>query len=244
MRHLAYVRSSRPPKAWRDRNRDSDDESPLGIESQRREILAQFPEAIFFEDRFRSGRSARRPGLMSLLDAVEPGDLVIVSRLDRLARDVRVAVAIEHSIEVVKEGRIVSLAGEGTNRDGSPPDATSVFIRRILAATAELSAAQASTATRAALAVKRAEGRSTNGRAVFGYRIGADGILEEDPEEQATLARVLEITRDDPATGSPSDVATMLNREGRFRRDGKPWDRWTARAMLRRLGRRLEEATV
>ena len=175
MTTYGYVRSSRPPKSVRLRGEASTD-SPLGIESQRREILDAFPDAVIFEDRFKSGRSARRAGLRQMLDHVEPGDVVVVSRLDRLARDSRLATAIEYEIETTREARLVSLRGEGTSIDG-PPDPTAVFLRRVLAAQAELAAAQASIATKSALAVKRAAGVSTNGTACYGWRVEEDGRI-------------------------------------------------------------------
>jgi DNA invertase Pin-like site-specific DNA recombinase len=224
MKTYGYVRSSRPPKGVRKRGGDQED-SPLGIESQRREILDAFPDAEIFEDRFKSGRSARRPGLRSMLDRVEAGDLVVVSRLDRLARDSRLAVAIEYELETTREARLVSLRGEGTNRDGSPPDPTSVFLRRVLAAQAELAAAQASAATKSALAVKRGEGFSTNGVAPYGYKVGPDGKIVEDAREQEIIQKIRERTRGRLFEASSADVAEWLTRGGYLNRVGRPWHR-------------------
>lgn len=242
MKTLGYVRSSQPPKAYRDRPPEELSDVPLGIESQRRDILARFPDAVFFEDRFRSGRNARRPGLLSLLDAIAPGDLVVVSRLDRLARDSALAVHLEYEIERVREARLVSLAGEGTSADG-PPDPTAVFLRRVLAAQAELQAAQASSSTRAALAVKRAAGRSTNGTAVYGHRVDTDGRIVPDDQEQAVLSAVLSFTRGRLWDASPQEVADYLNRQGFRNRAGRPWGRTGVLRMIRRLSQQ-ETATA
>lgn len=225
MNTLGYVRSSRPPATHRDRPGDPNADSPLGIESQRREILEAFPEAVIFEDRFKSGRSARRPGLRSMLDRVEPGDLVVVSRLDRLARDSRLAVAIEYEIETTREARLVSLRGEGTSRDGSPPDPTSVFLRRVLAAQAELAAAQASAATRSALAVKRSAGLATNGTAPYGFAIGPGGRLVEEEREQVVIRIIRDRVRGRLFDASPADIAGHLNKCGFVNRSGRPWNR-------------------
>jgi DNA invertase Pin-like site-specific DNA recombinase len=84
-----------------------------------------------------------------MLDVLEPGDVVAVVRLDRLARDTRLALALELQIEATAGCRIVSLAGEGTSEAG-PPDAVAVFNRRVAAAVAELQAHQAAASTAAA----------------------------------------------------------------------------------------------
>ena len=224
MNVYGYLRSSQPPKGYRDRPADELPELPLGIESQRRDILAKFPDAVFHEDRFKSGRSARRPALRAMLDRLEPGDVVVVVRLDRLARDSRLAVALEYEIETSKEARLVSLAGEGTSLDG-PPDPTAVFLRRVLAAQAELQAAQASTATRAALAVKRAAGVSTNGTAVYGWTVDALGRIVEHPGEQEVLAAIRERVRGRLWNAAPQDIAHALNKAGYRNRAGKPFGR-------------------
>lgn len=244
MTTFAYVRSSQPPKTYRNLPPGEIPESPLGIESQRRDILAKFPDAVFFEDRFRSGRVASRPGLRAMLDKLAPGDLVVVVRLDRLARDSRLAVAIEYEIETTREARLVSLAGEGTSLDGSPPDPTQVFLRRVIAAQAELQAAQASTATRAALAVKRAAGLSTNGTAVYGFRVEADGRIVEDEGEQAVLAAIVERTRGRLWAASPADIAEHLNRRGFRNRAGSPFDRSGVLRLVRALQAREKKATA
>lgn len=235
-----YLRSSRPPKAWRIRG-GSDSEAPLGIESQRADILARFPDATFYEDRFRSGRTARRPGLVKMLDELRPGDLVVVVRLDRLARDVRISVALEHTIETVKEARIVSLAGEGTSSDG-PADPTATFIRRVFAAQAELAAAQVSLATKAAFRARRAERRPTHKRVPYGYELGEDGRLVEIPDQIAAIDAVRRWVKGDPSRHSPTDVAKYLTKRGFRWKAGQPWTAARAGSLLRRIAREREEA--
>ena len=236
MTTYGYVRSSRPPKSVRLRGEASTD-SPLGIESQRREILDAFPDAVIFEDRFKSGRSARRAGLRQMLDHVEPGDVVIVSRLDRLARDSRLATAIEYEIETTREARLVSLRGEGTSIDG-PPDPTAVFLRRVLAAQAELAAAQASIATKSALAVKRAAGVSTNGTACYGWRVEEDGRIVEDDQEQEVISKIRERTRGRLFAASSADLAEWLTAQGYRNRRGRPWHRSGILRILRAMRER------
>jgi DNA invertase Pin-like site-specific DNA recombinase len=235
----AYVRSSRPPKGKTREERDT----ALGIASQRRDIAERFPTAVFYEDRFKSGRSPRRPGLRTLLDEVGAGDLIVVSRIDRLARDARLMVSIEYQVEVLREARIVSLAGEGFPIDG-PPDPTQVFLRRVLAAQAELASAQCAASTRAALAVKKAAGIAATGTVAFGYRLGHERRLVEDDREQEVLSAIREFCRGRLEGASGAEVARHLNARGFLNRSGKPFERWQAQTIIRSMIRReLEEVS-
>lgn len=235
-----YCRSSQPPKGARHGKGDA-----LGVESQRAAILERFPDAVFYVDAAKSGRHgpARRPGLRSLLAELERGDVVAVVRLDRLARDTRLALALELQIELTSNARLLSLAGEGTSLDG-PPDPVAVFNRRVAAAVAELQAHQAAQATTAALAVRRAAGLSTNGHAPYGQRVGPGGRIEPDPAEQLVVAEVRRFTRGRLEQASGSELAERLNACGFLNRDGRPWSRVTAKRLASRLAKRTRETEV
>lgn len=110
-----------------------------------------------------------------------------------------------------------------------------------MAAQAELQAAQASSSTKAALAVKRAQGVSTNGTARYGYRVDADGRIVPDDQEQAVLAAILKRTRGRLFNASPSDLADWLNRQGFRNRAGRPFERTGALRLIRSLQERETE---
>lgn len=235
----AYVRSSRPPKQ---RRVSSTGTGPawLGVESQRNALLERFPNATVWEDRAKSGRHARRPGLRAMLESVEPGDVVAVVRLDRLARDARLLMALELDIEQTRGGRIFSLSGEGTTLTGTP-DPMAVFHRRIAGAVAELQASQAAAATAAAFRVKRDAGLSTNGHARFGFRVVAGGRIEPDDDEQAVLAFVLKVTRGRLESWTGRELADKLNAAGFTNRGGKPWNHISAKRLAQRMQQRQAE---
>jgi DNA invertase Pin-like site-specific DNA recombinase len=241
-----YCRSSQPPKNLR-RSPTAVAGAPLGIESQRAAILERFPDAVLHVDAAKSGRAgvARRPGLRQLLADLEPGDVVAVVRLDRLSRDTRLAMALELQIETTCGARLFSLAGEGTSLDGSP-DPVAVFNRRIAAAVAELQVAQSSQATAAAFAVKRKQGLSVNGHAPFGYAVEDGGRIVPHDGEQKVLAEVLRFTRGQPATATGAELAARLNVCGFANRDGRPWNRTSAKRLATRLAERTHglEATA
>lgn len=234
-----YCRSSQPPKHLR-REPHRAVESPLGVESQRAAILERFPDATMYVDAARSGRNGRRPALRAMLDALQPGDVVAVVRLDRLARDTRLAMALELEIECTRGARLYSLAGEGTALEGTP-DPVAVFNRRVAAAVAELQAHQSAQATAAAFAVRRSRGLSTNGSAPFGYAVAEGGRIVPNPDEQRVVAEVLRFTRGRLFHASGPELAARLNACGFTNRGGRAWSRTAALRLARRL---LSRGTV
>ena len=116
----AYCRSSQPPKNIR-LNPEKAADAPLGIESQRAALLERFPEARVWVDKARTGRHGRRPALRGMLDDLQPGDIVAVVRLDRLARDSRLAMALELEIEATRGARLDSGVGRWEVQLPSPP---------------------------------------------------------------------------------------------------------------------------
>jgi len=222
-----YVRTSKPPKG---KPRGS---SPLGIESQRAAILAAYPDAELYVDRFRSGRQSARPALREMIARVERGDLVVVVRLDRLARSMRLAMSIEHELEDVKRARIVSLAGEGTSPDGAP-DPYAVFVRRVHQAAAELQVAQAANTTRAALAVRKSNGLAATGSPPWGYRLRR-GKLVPHADEQRILGLARAFLSRCVSRPVPADLARVLAKAGATNRNGRPITRDTAARILRQV---------
>ena len=127
----------------------------------------------------------RRPALLAALAALRAhgaGQLV-VSRRDRLARDVMNAAMIER-MATDAGARIASAAGEGG--DGTDPAA--VLMRTMVDAFAQYERAMIAARTKAALAVKRARGEAVS-HAPYGYR-AVDGRLEPDAAEQVVIAQV------------------------------------------------------
>jgi DNA invertase Pin-like site-specific DNA recombinase len=118
--------------------------------------------------------------------ALRRGDVLLVAKRDRLARDV-IAVAMIERLIGKRGARVVSAAGEGSEND----DPASVLMRRLIDSFAEYERLIISSRTRAALAAKRRRNERVSGIVPFGYRLGADKrTLVADDEEQATLAAV------------------------------------------------------
>ncbi len=231
-----YIRTSRPPKR---KSPHPSSGSPLGIESQRAAILERFPDAVLWVDEFKSGRMVKRPALRAMIEQLERGDSVVVVRLDRLARSMRLAMALELEIEDVRRSRIVSLAGEGTSVDGLP-DPHGVFVRRVHQAAAELQLALAASTTKDALAVRKKNGYAATGSPPWGYRLQR-GKLAPQPDEQKAveLARVFVARCGSPPV--PAELARVLTKAGATNRRGKPITRDTAARILRQIAEQTIE---
>src|SRR5690606_20526464 len=105
--------------------------------------------------------------------AEKKAGLLLVTRRDRLARDVVKAAMIER-LAARHGARVVSAAGEG---EGDDP--ASSLMRRMIDAFAEYERAILKARTKAALAVKKARGERV-GSIPYGKRLGSDGRTLED----------------------------------------------------------------
>jgi DNA invertase Pin-like site-specific DNA recombinase len=111
MSTIAYLRVSTDEQA----------ESGLGLDAQLESITKAFeaPDGVFRDEGY-SGKDPNRPGLTEALEALRRGDVLVVAKRDRLARDTFLSLWLEK--EVKRRGaRIASAAGEGTDSDETPP---------------------------------------------------------------------------------------------------------------------------
>lgn len=157
----------------------------------------------------------QRPGLAEALNALRRGDVLVVAKRDRIARDSFLAVLIER--EVQKKGcRILSASGEGTDSD----DPAATFTRRILDAVAELERALIAARTRAALQALKRQGLRA-GHLPYGHLLAPDGrTLLPNESEQATLTTMRAIR----STGATlRATARALNDLGLPTRRGGQW---------------------
>ncbi|MCZ6816889.1 MAG: recombinase family protein, partial [Planctomycetota bacterium] len=130
----------------------------------------------------------KRRGLVTAIDALGKGDVLLVAKRDRLARDTLMACWLE--TEISKRGaRIVSASGDGSD-DDSP---TSVLMRRIIDAFAEYERLMIRARTKAAMQVKRQRGERLGRFIAYGYRLGDGKKLEPVRHEQEAIALMLEL---------------------------------------------------
>ena len=108
-----------------------------------------------YEDRA-SGRQDHRPGLEACLKALQPGNTIVVWKLDRLGRDLKHLVSTVDELRARDVGLRV-LAGAGAEIDTATANGRLVF--GIFAALAEFERELIAERTRAGLAAARARGR-------------------------------------------------------------------------------------
>lgn len=173
--------------------RVSTEDQKLGPEAQLDECK-RFAESIGIQidaihtDHGVSGAAPmeKRDALMDALNDLAEGDILLVAKRDRLARDVMMASTIEH-IVAKKHARIVSADGVDCSDDPSAK-----MIRQILDVFAEYELAMIRMRTRAALRAKRKQGKR-NGTVPFGYSANEDGVLTKNHDEQKTLALIYKL---------------------------------------------------
>jgi DNA invertase Pin-like site-specific DNA recombinase len=153
----------------------------------------------------------KRPGLLSALNALTRGWVLLVVRRDRLARDTLTAAMCEKIARRVGAS-IMTVNGEG---NGAGPEAQPM--RTILDAFAQYEKALIALRTKAGLARKRERGERL-GMVPYGWQLDADGVhLINHVPEQAVIATVRGLR----ASGlSYRAIADELNRRGLVNRAG------------------------
>jgi len=181
MKIVAYLRVSTDEQA----------DSSAGLDAQLDACrqIAEGEVAAVYQDAGISGKAGldKRPGLLAAIDALEAGDVLLVAKRDRIARDPLVMAMSEAAVQR-KKARIASAAGEGTDSD-SPSD---VLMRRMVDAFAEYERLLIGARMRAALQGMRARGQRV-GSIPYGYRLGDDGLLVEEASEQRIVGLVRQL---------------------------------------------------
>ncbi len=145
------------------------------------------PERIY-ED-LATARSDARPGLAACLKALQPGNTLVLWKLDRLGRDLRHLVNTVEDLRVRGVGLKV-LAGAGAQIDTSTANGRLAF--GIFAAFAEFERELIAERTRAGLAAARARRgsrpvASQDLRTASAYLVGGFGLDRTHPTGEMTL---------------------------------------------------------
>lgn len=126
------------------------------LEPQRDALLAAGVEGSRIYEDLASGRKDDRPGLNACLKALQPGNTLVVWKLDRLGRDLKHLVTTIDELRKCNVGLKV-LAGAGAQIDTTTANGRLFF--GIFAALAEFERELIAERTRAGLAAARARGR-------------------------------------------------------------------------------------
>ncbi len=163
---------------------------------------------------------ANRPALSGLIAALHGNGvkLVLVEKLDRLARDLMVQETIIGDLR--KHGfELVSVHEPDLLRD----DPTRVLMRQMMGAIAQYEKAVIVMKLRGARERKKARTGRCEGRKPFGFYPGEKAVLER---MKALRGEGLGFDR----------LAAQMNAEGLRRRKGTPWDGKSMNRILTRLG--------
>jgi DNA invertase Pin-like site-specific DNA recombinase len=159
-----------------------------------------------------SGRKDDRPGLRACLKALQPGNTLVVWKLDRLGRDLKHLVGLVDDLNQRQVGLKV-LAGTGAQIDTTTANGRLVF--GIFAALAEFEAELIRERTKAGLAAARARGRvGGRPRKMTPATLKMAMAAPADPHRNASdVARRLGITR--------TTLYTYVNSDGSVKEVGQ-----------------------
>jgi site-specific DNA recombinase len=196
----------------------------FGLETQRETITTYCTSNVLelvqiFEDPALSGslQPLERTGLHDLLEALKAGDIkqVIVTRLDRLARDTMLSLWLMKEIKKLG-AELVSIA-----EPGRWEDPTQKLLLTMVAAFAEFEKSLITSRLSSGRKTKARQGGYAGGKAPIGYEAErGHKALILDEEKAATVRRVFEL-RDTKPDASLRKIADLLNAEGFTTKEGK-----------------------
>lgn len=220
MRYVSYIRVSTQRQG----------QSGLGLEAQQAavkafvtqrggEVLAEFVEV-------ESGRKADRPQLgAALAEAKRLGAVLLIAKLDRLARNVAfISALLESGVEVTA---------------ADMPEANK-FMLHIMAAVAEQEAEAISARTKAALQAAKARGVALGWaqpqRDPEAHRQAVEKGAARTAEKADTFAeRLRPVLASFAAGASLREIAAELNERGILTPRGKQWQAASVRNLMARL---------
>lgn len=225
MTYLPYLRVSTDRQA----------ENGLGLAQQEKSIRAFLRQqrvrpVRFFEDRGVSGAVEDRPALGELLAALGKGDIVVVARLDRLARDLLTQEFLLRDIRQRGADLISCSPAETDYLADDPHDPTRKLIRQVLGAVSEFERALIRLRLQRGRAVKAERGGFAYGSPPYGFR-AEGGELVAIPGEQHAVRFAVGLRREGHSLRS---IADALSEAGFPSKRGKSWHPATVARLLSR----------
>jgi len=216
---IGYIRVSKEEQVQSGLGLDAQRDSIVGFVKSREEFsgCSFIPSGDIERDEGVSGAlpASERRGLRRAMARIGRGDVLIVSKRDRLARDAFEALLVEREFD--KRGaHIVSVAGEGTE-DSTP---SGRLFRRIVDAFSEYERAIIAWRVKQALDQKKVRGERS-GTIPFGRDLGADGkTLVPNEEEMQVLRDVWKMRGEGKRI---PEIVDDLNVRGVRSKTGKLW---------------------
>lgn len=165
--------------------------------------------ALFHDETSGTNGLEHRIGLAQALGMIpDPAEILVIPRLDRLARDL---VMSEQLLREVWDsgGTVVSCAeGEGNLKD-DPDDPSRALIRQVLGAVAAYERSMIVLRMKRGRLAKKARGGYASGAPPYGYRADGHGNLVPEPAQQEGLAIIKAMHAEG---ASYRQIAAELNR--------------------------------
>lgn len=186
--------------------------------------------AVYSEDA--SGTLEHREALADALAAVKSGTAggLVVYRLDRLARDMVLQEQLLREVHRAGGALYSTSDAESAVLQDDPADPSRRLIRQVLGAVAEYERSLIVLRLQAGRARKADAGGYAYGAPPLGKR-AEDGVLVDDPDEAATVARITELRREGL---SLRQIAAQLDQEGLRTKRGGRWHPPTVARVLER----------
>lgn len=177
-----------------------------------------------YADAAKSGRSDYRPKFLQMIadaQSKKTFERIYVYKLDRFARNRFHAVVYRKKLQDAGVDLVSAV-------EHVPDGPEGIIVEGLFEAIAEWYSAMT-----AQQVLRGMEGNAldlrTNGVRVYGFRTGADGRYEEDPDESPVVRRVFA----EAAAGSTvSSIAERLNADGLRTRRGAPWGKSSVNRMI------------
>lgn len=157
----------------------------------------------------------KRPALFNAIYNLEAGDILLVSRLDRLSRDLYGGIIIDELV-AKKKARVVSAAGEGTEGE----DPCNQMMKNMFRVVAGFERNLTQFRIKSALAAKKARGERV-GAIPFGYELGDNRKLRPNPEHQPIIEKMIDYRSQGL---SLQKICEQLNASGLFNKNGNKWN--------------------
>jgi len=189
---------------------------------------SELPIAARLSDKVLSGADEDRPALWQAIELLKRGDVLVVYRLDRLARSVYLSDIIERAVKK-KGASIVSVCGEGTWNDSDQD----WLIRKILQTLAEYERRVTAARTKASMLRHQASGRRMSKQTPFGWAIDpADPArMIENITEQQVIQHIIAMQE---SSMSLRAICRQLESEGISCRNNPKWHHTTVKRILQR----------
>jgi len=178
-----------------------------------------------YSDENMSGKDLDRPGLQDVLADLKRGEILLVYKRDRLARDLMISEFLRRDI-LKKKAQIECV--DGLNMDETDP--TAVFICQIMDAFAEYERKLIAIRTSHAMRRHQKNGRKMSSQAPYGFIIDGDSLIPQEDEQKV----IKMITSMSESGISQRKIVKYLNENFKEAARGKEWRLVTVQRIIKR----------